>query len=271
MAFNEYLSFRPCQARPAVRSGSGKMHASSPNMPRISKSKRPLVLVVHGPNLNLLGTREPAIYGRETLADIDRRLVAGGLLDGPRGHELPVEPLKAPSSTASRRRGKRASASSSSIRPPTRTPVSRSGMRSPPWRSRLSRCTFPTSTRGSRSGTARSFRTSPSAPSPGWAAGGTTSPSSSPPPGWPCAEPVPEGSKTGSQKTEEADRPGAGIGHRRARDHRRRGAGAHRTRRRPGGRLDRGGPAGLAPAAAPAVAPGPAARLRPRRSRRATW
>ncbi len=32
------------------------------------------ILVVHGPNLNLLGTREPGIYGHETLEDIDRRL-----------------------------------------------------------------------------------------------------------------------------------------------------------------------------------------------------
>jgi 3-dehydroquinate dehydratase-2 len=32
------------------------------------------VLVLHGPNLNLLGTREPDVYGRLSLADLDRRL-----------------------------------------------------------------------------------------------------------------------------------------------------------------------------------------------------
>lgn len=34
------------------------------------------VLILHGPNLDLLGTREPEIYGAETLEEINRRLQA---------------------------------------------------------------------------------------------------------------------------------------------------------------------------------------------------
>jgi 3-dehydroquinate dehydratase-2 len=34
------------------------------------------VLIIHGPNLNLLGEREPAVYGSQTLADIDGEVAA---------------------------------------------------------------------------------------------------------------------------------------------------------------------------------------------------
>src|SRR3546814_20664220 len=43
------------------------------------------LLVLHGPNLNLLGTREPEVYGRTTLDEIDADLTARAL---EKGHEL---------------------------------------------------------------------------------------------------------------------------------------------------------------------------------------
>jgi 3-dehydroquinate dehydratase-2 len=43
-----------------------------------------LIWVIHGPNLNLLGTREPGVYGATTLAEIDQRLVAFGREAGAR-------------------------------------------------------------------------------------------------------------------------------------------------------------------------------------------
>ena len=43
------------------------------------------ILLLNGPNLNLLGSREPAVYGRTTLAEIEAQL--GGLAAS-RGHDL---------------------------------------------------------------------------------------------------------------------------------------------------------------------------------------
>ena len=43
------------------------------------------ILVMHGPNLNLLGTREPQVYGQTSLAEIDQELRQRAMAAG---HEL---------------------------------------------------------------------------------------------------------------------------------------------------------------------------------------
>jgi 3-dehydroquinate dehydratase-2 len=40
----------------------------------MARSAAARVLVLHGPNLNLLGTREPTVYGRTSLARLDREI-----------------------------------------------------------------------------------------------------------------------------------------------------------------------------------------------------
>ena len=42
----------------------------------MSAARRPRVLVIHGPNLNLLGEREPGVYGSGTLTELDASLQA---------------------------------------------------------------------------------------------------------------------------------------------------------------------------------------------------
>lgn len=47
-----------------------------------SQSPKPRILVLHGPNLNLLGSREPAVYGRDTLESIHQAMEAQGRAAG---------------------------------------------------------------------------------------------------------------------------------------------------------------------------------------------
>ncbi len=71
---------------PASSAASRVSSAPRPARTGASASPERSVLVVHGPNLNLLGTREPGVYGRTTLAQIDQQLVERGRGAGIRVH-----------------------------------------------------------------------------------------------------------------------------------------------------------------------------------------
>src|SRR5438552_3690205 len=69
------------RAPPAVAGAGDGVYSLRPmTAARANRS----ILVLHGPNLNLLGTREPGIYGRVSLAELNRTIERHGAARGAR-------------------------------------------------------------------------------------------------------------------------------------------------------------------------------------------
>ena len=71
----------------------GRRNGAALARARAPRHTAPMIHLIHGPNLNLLGTRQPEIYGRETLPDVEEMCRAAlegtglGLTCGQSNHE----------------------------------------------------------------------------------------------------------------------------------------------------------------------------------------
>src|SRR3546814_17990551 len=59
--------------------------AAESSLPKTRTTRLSQLLLINGPNLNLLGSREPEVYGRQTLADIETALASDA---AQLGHQL---------------------------------------------------------------------------------------------------------------------------------------------------------------------------------------
>ena len=146
--------------------------------PRCARMERPgsvsdaggapaIVLLLHGPNLNLLGEREPAVYGTATLADHVATTARAAAAPRARRRAPASRTTRASWSTPSTRRGAAAPPSSSTPAPSPTTPGP-STTRWPPSTARSSRCTCRTRTPASRGATPASWPRWPPARSSGF-------------------------------------------------------------------------------------------------------